>query len=369
MRALYFFLGWATACAAEAPADGDRSQTCPAPDTDGEGTLDPVARVVTDVRVPGHTGLVQVRVEAGQVTELGESVRLDDAQVTDGGGRWLTPGWIDSHVHLAYLPAATEMAGAGVVAVVDLAAPIDWLAHPPTALRMKASGPMVTPPGGYPTQSWGRNGYGLEVATAEAAEAAVDQLYDAGARVIKVPLNGPPDHSDTTLQAIVARAHSLELPVVVHALDSSGAQRAAEAGADVLVHVPTDSLSDAAVRAWAGRAVVPTLAAFGASDVAIDNLRRLHGAGATILYGTDFGNARTVGISTPELEAMAAAGMSPAEVWAAGTSVPASFWGWDDLGTVAVGAHGVFVLTDVDPALDLSTWAREVVRWPGQGCG
>ena len=47
-------------------------------------------------------------------------------------------------------------------------------------------------------------------------------------------------------------------------------------------------------------AVVSTLAAFGGSPAAVDNLRRLHAAGATVLYGTDLGNTRDAGPSAEE---------------------------------------------------------------------
>ncbi len=384
MRGL-FLLVVLSACAGRPAAESKFSRgatDCPPPDvvdsasTEGEPEEDAdsaedadsgergPARVLTHARLPGHTDVVELRVEEGRIVELGPSVDHADAEVTDAGGRFAIPGVIDSHVHLAYLPMAAELAAGGVVAAVDLAAPVEWLAERPTDLQILASGPMITAPSGYPTTSWGRNGYGLECATREEAVAAVDQLVAAGAGILKVPLNGAPELSDDTLAAVAERAHHHGIRLGVHALSDSGARRAAQAGADVLVHIPTEPLSEATVAAWADGAVVPTLAAFGNSTTARSNLAQLREAGTTILYGTDFGNAREVGISVPELEAMAQAGLSPTEILASATSAPAEFWGFSGLGMVEEGALGVVVLVEGDPTSDTAAWTRAVERWP-----
>src|ERR1700760_3589849 len=64
----------------------------------------------------------------------------------------------------------------------------------------------------------------------------------------------------------------------------------------------------ATVAAGRGRAVISTLAAFGGSPAAVDNLRRLRAAGATVLYGTDLGNLDVAGPSEPEIALPARAG-------------------------------------------------------------
>lgn len=243
-------------------------------------------------------------------------------------GLGATSGVIDSHVHLAYYPVADELARAGIVAVVDLASPLEALDDPVEGLTVLRSGPMITPPGGYPTRSWGADGYGLECGGERECVAAVDRLVDAGAAIIKVPIGaGGPDHDDATLRAIVARAHGRHRIVAVHALDDASARRAAEAGADLLAHTPVEPLADDTVRAWSTRAVVSTLRAFGGSDAAVENLRRLHEAGATVLYGTDLGNTRTAGIDPVELSLLARAGLTPAEIRAAAVTVPARYFG------------------------------------------
>jgi imidazolonepropionase-like amidohydrolase len=183
---------------------------------------------------------------------------------------------------------------------------------------------MITPPGGYPTRSWGADGYGLECDGEAACVAAVDRVVDAGAAIVKVPIGaGGPDHDDATLRAIVARAHARDRLVAVHALDDASARRAAEAGADILAHTPVERLSADTVALWSTRAVISTLRAFGGTETAVDNLRRLHESGATVLYGTDLGNTRTAGIDPLELSLLAAAGLTDAEIRAAATADPA----------------------------------------------
>ncbi|MCA9710418.1 MAG: hypothetical protein KDK70_31550, partial [Myxococcales bacterium] len=117
---------------------------------------------------------------------------LECAEIVDARGRWLAPAFIDSHVHLAYLPVAESLAARGVAAAVDLASPLEFLDERPARPQVIASGPMITAVGGYPTQSWGAGGYGLECATARDAIAAVDEVHAHGAGVVKIPFDHRP---------------------------------------------------------------------------------------------------------------------------------------------------------------------------------
>ena len=295
-------------------------------------------------------GRADVEIDAGRIVAIGAV--STDAPVVDVTGRWLAPAAIDSHVHLAYLPEHDAMARGGVAGAVDLAAPTTFLAADHGPLRVVAAGPMITAVGGYPTEGWGRNGYGLEVETPEESAAAVDSLHALGARVVKIPLDGGPTLSDAALAAAVAQAHALGMPVAVHALGDTDAARAAAAGADVLAHTPVSRLSEATVAAWSGRAVVSTVAAFGGAPTTLANLADLHAAGATVLYGTDFGNSRTAGIDGRELAHLVDAGLTPADVLAALTTAPARVWGFDDLGALTVGGPASLLVLSADPLGD-----------------
>lgn len=301
-------------------------------------------------------GTTDVVVDGGAIAGLG----VGDGEVVDVTGRFITGAFVDSHVHLAYRDGEAAMAAGGVAAAVDLASPIEFLAAA-HSLRILFAGPMVTDADGYPLDSWGGDGYGLGVEGATEAAAAVDRLHAAGARVLKLPITDDLDRDE--LVAAADRAHALGMKVAVHALRDSEAALAAEIGADVLAHTPVQALSASTVQAWAGKAVITTLRAFGASAAALSNLAALRAAGTTVLYGTDFGNTSTPGIDGRELAAMASAGMDGAAILAAGTTSPATYWGLDGLGTVAVGAPASLLVLDADPRLDPTTLGRPVQVW------
>lgn len=302
---------------------------------------------------PGGAAVADVEVRAGRIVRVGEGDSAA-ARVIDVTGRWIVPAFIDSHVHLAYLPEGGAMADNGVAGAVDMAAPESFLAASHAPLRVLASGPMVTAVGGYPTRGWGRDGYGLECADAEAAVAAVDRLVAAGAKLVKLPVTGEGEDQlgDDALAAVVAEAHRLAVKVATHALGDDDAARAAAAGVDVLAHTPTEALSASTVAAWSGRTVVSTLAAFGESSTARANLAALSAGGARVLYGTDFGNAQEAGINADEVRGLTGAGLDGAAIVGAGTWDAAAYWGFDELGNVAPGKAASFLVLDVDPRVD-----------------
>lgn len=327
-------------------------------DTPAEGQTDAPA-VAVDTVLTGGTlvgaGRADLAFVGGRIAASGTGAGVD---VT---GRWIAPAFIDSHVHLAYLPEPETLADGGIAGAVDLAAPESFLTAAHAPLRIVAAGPMITAPGGYPVQSWGRNGYGLECADQAAAVAGVDHLVDLGAGVIKVPINGEPMLEPETIAAVAAAAHARGVKVASHAMSQDAVTLALSAGVDVLAHTPTSALQD--VSGWRGHAVISTLSAFGGSSTAIANLRALRASGATVLYGTDFGNSHPAGIDPDELLLLQEAGLDGAAILAAGTSAPAAFWGFDDLGDLSVGKAASVLVLDADPLLDPSTLGRPVQVW------
>lgn len=317
--------------------------------------------------VDGSTGDVTVqdgKISAiAAISAIGASTPGKRATVVDAHGATIVPAVIDSHVHLAYYPVGTALADAGVAAAVDLAAPLATLPTvPPRGPRIVASGPMITAPGGYPTQSWGRAGYGLACADADAAAAAVDTVVNAGAKVVKIPLQ-PPALDDEAIRRVVAEAHARGLLVVAHALADAEAARAGRLGVDGLAHTPVEALDPATVALWSNRFVISTLRAFGGSPTAVANLRALREAGATVLYGTDLGNLQDVGIDAGEIGLLQQAGLDGRAILDAATVVPAEKWGWTDLGAVRVGGAASFLLVDGDPLVDPTLLSRPSEVW------
>jgi imidazolonepropionase-like amidohydrolase len=267
----------------------------------------------------------------------------------DAEGRWMVPAFIDSHVHAAYLKTIVRHPDRGVVGAVDLGMPLaDMGLHIP-GLALLVAGPLLTAPRGYPTQTWGRDGYGLEVTGPGEAEAAVAEIAERGAKVVKLAFADSPMLDETTARALVDAAHARGLKVAAHALTDRHASFAARVGCDVLAHTPVEPLAEATLVAWSKRAVVSTLAAFGGGAAALANLRELHARGAKVMYGTDFGNSTAVGIQSAEVFALLRAGFDVPAIVDMATRTPADYWGFDGLGAIAPGKRASFFFSADSP--------------------
>lgn len=316
-------------------------------------------------------GKATLIVRNGRIEAINSDTPDKAMRVVSATERFIAPAFIDSHVHLAYAYSATELARGGIAGAVDLSAPMSFLEADLKPMTVMRAGPMITAIAGYPTKSWGADGYGLEISGVKAAQEAVDRLYAAGARVIKIPVGdatgggtlsmakNPSILSDAEIKAIVDQAHSHGMRVASHALNDFDVLRAAAAGVDVLAHTPVERLSDQTIKAWSGRALISTLAAFPDSPEPASNVRRLREAGTTVLYGTDMGYTSFPGINPQELDLLRKAGLDNAAIIEAGTTVPAEYWGFQNgLGTLAIGHTASFLILDADPKSDPLTLSR-----------
>lgn len=334
-----------------------------------------------------------VVIDGSAIAHVGPSGKTrvpDDATGVDAAGLTLVPGFVDAHVHIGFYRPHDVLAG-GVTTVRDLAWPPDEIFglaersrsdafDGPTVL---AAGPMLTVPGGYPTAAaWAPEGTGLPLVSATEAGAAVEALAARGAAVIKVGLDphvGPTLTRDL-LAAIVDAAHAKGLKVTGHVYGLDELDKALDAGIDELAHMlmSTETIPDRTVHrmAAAGVAIVPTLSCrFGSGlRVATENLARFVAAGGRVLYGTDLGNeGPRPGIEEREVEAMAAAGMSPVDIVRSATVDAARWLGLGTVGVLGDGMTADIVGVRGDPAKDVGALAKvelvirrgRVVRSPG----
>jgi len=284
-------------------------------------------------------------IEAGRIA--GEALAAPPgSKAIDARGLLLVPAFLDAHVHLSVAGKIGDVALAeargGIAGVLDLGEPERLLPLAAPPLRVVFAGPLLTAPRGYPTQSWGANGYGLELAAPDDARAAVRRLAKAGARFVKLAFDARFPLLDPEVALAAAQeGHRLGMRVAAHALDVAGVRRAIAAGVDVLAHTPFELLPDDLVREAAARRVwvISTLHAFGGTPAALENLRRLKSAGVRVAYGTDLGNEGTSpGIDARELALLAKAGLSVPEIVEAATSAAGELLGERDLGHLRRGA-------------------------------
>ena len=304
----------------------------------------------------------------GVVELVDGRVRLQDAVATTGLPRLdgvVVGGFTDHHVHLQ-LVDHSPLAGSRLGRVVDLGGNVRAvqslserfdslrslnergqirslnergrsLDEPDRSLseersdetkrrvRIEYAGAFLTAPGGYPSdRSWAPEGSVREIADADAAAAAVTEMAAAGASCIKVTSNGTagPVFSDELLRTIVGLAADRGLLVVAHAEGAGEAERVVGLGAARLAHAPfTERLDGSEIsRQAASASWISTLAIHDGPEreIAIDNVRRFHAAGGTVLYGTDLGNGpMPVDLNPHEIAALREAGLDDAALWRA----------------------------------------------------
>ena len=332
-----------------------------------------------------------------------------DAQVIDARGGTILPGIIDSHVHSASDPVIRrEFLINGVTSVCDLGSPLEdmsqfdegYLGQDPIARGFHA-GPIITAPGGLPDAVLSTN-LNYEVATAEEARAAVVDLFNRGADVIKVYLQqesggvGYPMLGEEELAAIVEEAHSHGLLVRAHVTYVFLLDMAIQAGVDTIEHVPiyttqseSESISESQLRAIyedlldgmveEGIAMIPTLdRPFGnlyrssdptpelerAIEIILGIVGGFHELGGVVGLGTDWniGIGMQAGIPLGEMEMLVAAGLTPMEVIEAGTRHAASACGHgDELGALEPGMLADVIVVDGDPLQDLQALSQVVL--------
>jgi imidazolonepropionase-like amidohydrolase len=247
--------------------------------------------------------------------------------------------------------------------------------------------------------------------SATRAGARLARQYGSDALKVWYLVEGPsPDtvHLKAMLRAAADEALAANLPLIVHATTLWAAKDALRAGARLLVHSVEDQPVDdefIQLARQAGAVYTPTLTVaqgylqlFGrrfdptgvamecvdpatrakaaltdalpannypmdrirqsmarGREIMAENLRRVHAAGIPVAMGTDAGNPLTLhGASVyNEMEAMAAAGLTPMDVLIASTRTAARAMGRDDIGTLQAGKLADLVVLDADPLADV----------------
>lgn len=369
-----------------------------------------------------------VLVRDGRIEAVGADLAATPgATVIDLRGLTVLPGLIDAHTHLFYLEHPREdLSLGGIKALILEGTPLRTLRAAArartfleagfTALRdlgnvgpyadvalrtaieegslpgprLFVSGPGLSPPGGqFPGIVWEHNALAGEeyriVRGPDDARQAVIEHVTQGADVIKIYADNDPNPGYLSMQeldAIVAEARVLGVPVTAHATHDRSIRLAARAGVDAIEHAYEVADSTLALMAAQGVALVPTdldsLSVFryiersgqemppweeveAFLEPRRERLRRARAHGVTIVAGSD--NYIDFGVPQGEaakrvLFAYLEAGMPAAEILQAATIRAARLIGDEDLGALRPGAHADIIGLEGDPLEDFTALER-----------
>jgi len=349
-----------------------------------------------------------VLIENGRIAAVGTRARTpipDGFERKDLTGLTLLPGLIDSHVHITFAllrgpndPQADakvneilrEFLRHGVTSIRDVGAGYPWIIDLARSIdegrregpRILAAGPMLTAPGGHPAGTLLRGNDGAiasgtrQITSLEQGRAVVRDLATGGVDVIKavVDSRGRPNSPERlatldtrVLEAIVAEAHAVGLPVTVHWGNVDELPAVVASRPTQLEHAGYAPIPAPVIAGIARAQIVvdPTLTVLSRTIASADefaagplyNVRRLHEAGVAITAGTDapLSNQRFGDSLHHELELLVQAGLSPMEAIQAATIRPTQLLTrTQDLGRVQAGARADLIAVAGDPSTEIS---------------
>lgn len=358
-------------------------------------------RVFDGEQISGPTTVI---IDEGVIVTDAE---VDGAEIVDGAGATLLPGFIDTHAHprtRAHLDAAAR---AGITTIFDLGTPsLEGLAELRSATGVpdvKSAGHPASGPGSMFIEKVGMPASTGVTGPGDAARFVADRKSD-GSDVIKIIIEDPKFPGakpiDTaTVAAIVTAAHEAGYLTVAHVVSAYTLRSALDAGVDVVTHAALGAELDADTRALIARngtVIIPTLgmmhgivekvggklmmkivgalvpAARMKYGFAEATVRTFRDAGSIVLVGTDSNDNPDVPHQVPfgeslhdELERLVAAGLSPTEALQGATSKAAEVFSLDDRGRIAPGLRADLVLVDGDPTADVAASRRVKEVWIG----
>ena len=281
-----------------------------------------------------------ILVEDGVIRAVGPSLSGD--RVIDLAGCTVLPGLIDAHIHMVsggepFDDASLKnWAQSGVLAVRDLGLGngescdryLSWLSgvNTPEHAAVVTAGQCVAAWGGY-MHRMGPKENGIGVKTPEEAVSAVETQIRKGCQGVKLAMDydmmdeSTPQYTPETLRAVARKAKELDVWCTAHVLMSKFLRVLVENGIPEMAHTPLDPIPEDLLDAMAARDIpmVSTLqpiniprpplsrkaldsmppkmkemmAKMEAVDTAqqerdaVENVRRFHEKGGTVVMGTD----------------------------------------------------------------------------------
>jgi len=334
-----------------------------------------------------------VLVKGNQVAVVGGAT-IDGVPTVGGAGKFLIPGFIESHVHPQTCSDLSVLSGYGLTTAMNMAClnytqcaglksqigTTDYITAGEIACGTGSTHAVAF---GVPPQDTINAGTNLP--------ALVDYTFGNGSYMFKIisEAGGPTTQQQT---ALVQATHGHDKLAVTHATLLENYEEAIESKTDGIQHTPVDGLLSSSqinqIRSQ-GQFVIPTMEFYkivfanpalpprlgfppGSSYANVQtNVANMHKAGIPISPGTDaVGNS--AGVNLPfgrtfhcELQNLAAAGFGNAEVIQAATAGAAKLYRLSDRGSIAAGMRADLVLLNSDPTLDISNTLDINSVWTG----
>ena len=362
--------------------------------------------VLTHANVIDGTGAapkrdVSIVMDGSRIVSIGNPPAGVSDQI-DLGGRWVVPGLIDAHTHIATTAGMKRALESGVTTVrsantphfedVGLRALVRQGAIP--GPEMLAAGVFVTPNLGETILADPRlAAFANGVTTPQQLAAVVNIDIDRGVDWIKTRATeraGLADqdprkqvYDETQLRAIVDAARVRGVGVLVHAHGDEGAYAAVKAGARTIEHGTYVSDSTLRLMKERGTCLTPTyttlvdlsepggdydsapLALRGAHMMprAAEGIRKAHALGVPVITGvdTEYGPQSTSRIPL-EIMHLTELGFTPMEAIRAATAVAAQCLGIDTrVGTLRAGMEADLVVFERNPLDDIGALQDAVI--------
>lgn len=361
------------------------------------------ASLIDGARGAFATGATVV-IRDGKIAQVatGAVAAPSDATVIDARGRFLLPGLIDAHTHVASLASARRALESGVTTIRSASVP----AYQDVALReaikqgafagpdVVAAGVFISPELGETVLADARfaklaGGLQTEAELREAVrinlDRGVDVIKTRGTERAGLPNTDPrkQSYTETQLSWIVSEAAKRNVPVMAHAHGDEGAYAAVKAGVRSIEHGTFLSDSTLQLMKQKGTYLVPTYVTVydltqpgGDYDDPIltvrgnfmlpvlgETVRRAHRMGIPIATGADtqYGSESLSRIAG-EVASFVELGMTPLEAIRAATTVSANLLGLGDrIGVIKEGYEADLILVESNPLQNIRALADVLV--------